>query len=604
MSQAPDSSSPEIDRPPAVDAESPSDGAAATNGRNGATAGSGGPAGPRGTEGPDGARRGSARTLVGLFLAALCAGVWGLLLGAEFSNDDELLILNNLFIRDFAHLWDNVTHDYFYNSQGSSIGYWRPLTKVTYMVDWSLWGANPVAYYAVNLVLFTSAILLGALVMDRCGAPWPVVVGAAALAAVHPAHAESVGIVTSRSDPLVAAFLLGVLAAELAPGGPRRLVGLACAVLAVLSKEVGVIAPVLVVLTHLVRPKRERPPGSPPPWRRAVRAALPYLGVVAVYALVRLGLDIRPQPGVHADVEGGTLALATGKVAGIYAARLLVPFLVEPIVRPAVFPEGADAATLAWCALAVLAVAAGLATLRKRGAWLALGLVFLPLAPALSLRYVSISVHADRLPVFDRGMILPSIGVGWLLAAGVYALATRLRARGLPSRWLAGVAAGWGIVLAVGAVDNARDAQTAETRAAAFIEGLDESDEDLPLFQRQIILEERAIAFAQSGDLESAEKAFLELVELDSTNAAARGNLAMLYQMTGRPQLAIEQLRWVLEHSGTTRTARDRRAMLLQLAQAYAQAGDPERAQRVFEEAQKLAPDAPTEGSGAGQAGD
>lgn len=529
-------------------------------------------------------------TVPGLIL--LCWLVWGGLLSAEFANDDELLILNNLFVRDFTHLWENLSRDYFYNSQGSSIGYWRPLTKLTYMVEWAAWGDRAAGYYALNVALLTLVTLLAYATLRRLGAtPW-LAFGVAALAAVHPAHAESVGIVTSRSDPLAAAFLLAVLFVEARsgvastgeiPGAFRRALGLSFATLAIASKEIGVIAPVLVGVLHLAGLRRG--------FRASVSAALPYLVPVAVYAILRSLLDIPPHAGVHAETATWPLVLATGKAAGIYIARLFTPFLVEPITGPAVFPSGPDAATLGWGGLALLGVMAGLAACRfgrGRPHLLALGLIALPLAPALSLRYVSISVHADRLPVFDRGLILPSLGAAWLVMGALYRLHRELTERGIP-RFASPVAMAWIGVFAAGAYDNVLDSQTPATRAAAFIEGTGAGPaEELPLFQRTVLMEEEGIRLAQEGDLEGAERTFKELIELDPTNAAGRGNLAMLYRMTGRPELAIEQLRWVLEYDGTTRTARDRQRILIQLAQAYAESGNSTKAEEVMAEARKL----------------
>ncbi|MFT5051207.1 MAG: hypothetical protein ACI8QZ_002617 [Chlamydiales bacterium] len=521
-----------------------------------------------------------------VLLVLICIGVWSGLVLASFSNDDELLITNNLFIRDLAHLWDNLTRDYFYNSQGSGIGYWRPLTKATYMVGWALWGENPAGYYAVNVALFSTMIVLAATVMRRAGATGAVALGAAALAAVHPAHAESIGIITARSDVLVATFLLALLAIELRPATRRMTLvwGLLAAAAALASKEVGVVAPILVGIAHMV--------GRGATWRVALRRAAPYFVLVAVYAATRLSLDITPIAGAHSTIDNETMVLATGKVVGLYTARLATPALVQPLTAYAVFPKGADAGTLMWCALGVLGVASLCGMLVRRKLWLAIAWIALPLAPALSLRYVTISVHADWLPAFDRSLLLSSLGVAWLMASAIEAVGSWLARRGYDRRWALSLGGLWAIVALLGALQNVADSRTVETRNRAFVKAIERMpvDQRAP-FQQRFVLEERAIAQAQSGDLAGAEQSFAELSELDPSDPVVRANLAMIYRMTGRPKLAVKQLRWILRQTDNSRANRDRREIFLELARAESEAGNPEAAERAWQRAMKLEAD-------------
>jgi len=520
---------------------------------------------------------------VSTLLGLLCVGVWGGLVLASFSNDDELLIVNNLFIRDLAHLWDNLTRDYFYNSQGSAIGYWRPLTKSTYMVGWALWGENPAGYYAVNIALFSAMILLAATVMRRAGASNSVAYGAAALAAIHPAHAESIGIITARSDVLVSTFLLALLAIELRPDpkGTTLVWGLFAAAAALASKEVGVVAPLLVGIAHMV--------GRGATWRVALRRALPYFALVAVYAATRLSLGITPVAGAHSAIDTGTMVLATGKVVGLYTARLATPALVEPLTVYAVFPEGPDLNTLAWVALGLTGILVLCTLLRRRTLWLAVAWIALPLAPALSLRYVTISVHGDWLPAFDRSLLLASLGVCWLLATGIQSAGSWLAAHGRDRRWALGLGGLWAALAIQGALRNVSTTRTVETRNRAFVEAVERVPRERRApFQQKFVLEERAIEQAQSGDLAAAEQSFLEISKLDPEDPVPRANLAMIYRMTGRPKLAVEQLRWILRQEGNSRANRERREILRELAAAEHEAGNPEAAERAWRRAQRL----------------
>ena len=88
----------------------------------------------------------------------------------------------------------------------SHAGYWQPLTWLSLMLDFQIFGLNPGGYHIVNLLFhITSSILLFLIFNRMTGAMWQSAF-IAALFALHPLHAESVAWVAERKDVLSALF--------------------------------------------------------------------------------------------------------------------------------------------------------------------------------------------------------------------------------------------------------------------------------------------------------------------------------------------------------------------------------------------------------------
>jgi tetratricopeptide (TPR) repeat protein len=85
-------------------------------------------------------------------------------------------------------------------------GYWRPLTWLSHMLDWELFGANAAGHHWTNVILhLINALLLFAVLRNLTGAVWRSVC-VAALFAAHPMNVESVAWIASRPGLLSACF--------------------------------------------------------------------------------------------------------------------------------------------------------------------------------------------------------------------------------------------------------------------------------------------------------------------------------------------------------------------------------------------------------------
>ena len=92
-------------------------------------------------------------------------------------------------------------------------GVWVPLTWISHMLDWQLYGNRSGGHHLTNLLLFAATVVLLFLVVLRMTDRfWPSAL-VAALFAIHPLRAESVAWVTERKDVLSGLFYVLTLAA-------------------------------------------------------------------------------------------------------------------------------------------------------------------------------------------------------------------------------------------------------------------------------------------------------------------------------------------------------------------------------------------------------
>jgi len=90
---------------------------------------------------------------------------------------------------------------------------WHPLTWISHMADWQLFGSNPAGHHLTNLLFHTAnSLLLFILLNQLTGAIWRSFF-VAALFAWHPLHVESVAWASERKDVLSAFFWMLTLLA-------------------------------------------------------------------------------------------------------------------------------------------------------------------------------------------------------------------------------------------------------------------------------------------------------------------------------------------------------------------------------------------------------
>ena len=142
--------------------------------------------------------------IVLLILAVITAAAYYRSLGNLYvSFDDGEYVVANQHIQSGVTLkslaWAFTT---------GHAGNWHPLTWISHMADYQVWGMNPFGHHLTSLLFHTANTLLLFLVLTRItGGMWRSAF-AAALFGVHPLHVESVAWVAERKDVLSAFFFL------------------------------------------------------------------------------------------------------------------------------------------------------------------------------------------------------------------------------------------------------------------------------------------------------------------------------------------------------------------------------------------------------------
>jgi protein O-mannosyl-transferase len=353
-------------------------------------------------------------------LAALVLVVYSSSFASGFVLDNEYVILKDARLRAFT--WENlraiVTTEYWGSQEHS--GLYRPLTTLTYAVNYSFLGneQRPAGYHAVNLLLHWANALMVFALTRRVLGDARAAAAAAALFAVHPLATEAVTNIVGRADLMAAFFVLAALRLHdgLPPAPAKRqalMLGAlgATAALGLLSKESAIALPGLMLARDVA--------WGGETWRRRWPSYAVVVGALAVVLAARRlamgGLsdpaqNVTDNPLLLADFW--TARLTAVKVVGYYLAaffwpsRLSCDYSFNQIPLVSASTAGHDLHF--WLGLsAVAALLALLVRSYRRDAALFYFLAFFVVAllPVSNLLFSIGTIMAERL------MYLPSVGL-------------------------------------------------------------------------------------------------------------------------------------------------------------------------------------------------
>ena len=128
-------------------------------------------------------------------------------LKGDFIWDDEYLVKENAYIKNWAHINKIVSGKMSTKNVTSAFRFYRPLQLLTYSIDYSIWKMNSLGYHVTNVLLHALAgvalFWLINLMLGSC----LIAFLTALLFVVNPVNTEAVSYISGRSDPL-SAFLL------------------------------------------------------------------------------------------------------------------------------------------------------------------------------------------------------------------------------------------------------------------------------------------------------------------------------------------------------------------------------------------------------------
>jgi tetratricopeptide (TPR) repeat protein len=422
-------------------------------------------------------------------------------LDSPFQYDDRHAIVENPHIRSLANVSAFLTHPEYFSRDPDKAMY-RPLVLVSLAANYAWSGYQVYSYHLVNVALHAVCSLLVYLILFQQGRAPGVALWGGLLFALHPLATEPVNYISSRSELLAAA---GVLGGYWFSGGGRGRAAVACFGAGLLAKESAIVLPVLLAWRDYLQDRLDR---------RALRRYLPYVAVALAFLLVvsrSLGRAV-----VGAPVRSYGEQLGTQLKALVYYLEMLaIP------IRQSVHHAFSVSPPWAWVVLASLLAVVSLAVCLRRTPGFALGLGFalIALAPT-SLVPLNILVNEHRL-------YLPM--AGWLIWITGLARAPLPRWRGY---WL--VLPALLAALAITRNQVWREEYLLWEDAAAKA-----PNEVRPLVFLGNCARER-------GQFDTALASFSRALELDPENAAARTNLATTYKQMGQWGRAISTYQEVL----------------------------------------------------------
>jgi protein O-mannosyl-transferase len=420
----------------------------------------------------------------------------------------------------------------------SDISYWHPLTWLSHMADWQVFGANPHGHHATSVVFHALNALLAFIVLRRLtGAVWASAF-VAAIFALHPLRAESVGWIAERKDVLSGFFWLAAIWAyarysegagppmsakqpTLPTKGTRRPMGWYFASLALfaaglMSKPMVVTLPaILLVLDWWPLNRLDR--GN---WVRRVIEKIPFAALSVIVAVIT----------VHAQEKIGTLSTELPLTARLANAVVSIVRYLEKFFAPVnlavLYPHpGFWPARIVWVSATAVAVLTMVAILQaRRRPWLLVGWLWflIALLPASGIVQVGIQSMADRYTY------LPMLGV---TLAVVWTLREFAGAMTLPRGSVVAV-----VILALGAL-----ATTTWRQLGYWANSFALFDHTLAVAPagNYLSYNNRGLALYAAGNVDGALADYRRSLAINPTWAETNNNLGYTLAMAGHPAEAL-----------------------------------------------------------------
>lgn len=503
--------------------------------------------------------------MVALALAAASFAVYLPVFQNELVNyDDDFYISRNPNVRlglSSEGLSWAFTTDYGAN--------WYPVTWISILLDYELFGMSARAFHATNLTLHASSgVVLFLAFLRMTGALGPSAFVAAAFA-LHPLHVESVAWAAERKDVLSGSFWMLTLwaYARHAEAASARRMGLVALLLALglMSKPMLVTLPFVLLLLDFWPLERVAKEG----WRRLVLEKVPLFVLVAISSAVTFIAQRKAGAVLPLETYSFPVRLENALLGYVsYLGKAFWPTGLSPY-----YPHPGDSIPLGQVLASGGFLAA--ATVLAIGAARRRDLRFVPvgwlwyvgtLVPVIGLVQVGAQAMADRYTY------LPYIGLGILVGFGAAELSKRLRPPSAVVFAAAGAALLAMAVLATAQVRVWRDSVT--------------------LFEHALSVTERnalahinlGVAYLNRGRLDEAARELEEAIRIHPGSAEAHSALAAVRTRQEKPEEALELFRAALRlDPSSSQTHREMGSLLLKL-------GDSTQALVHFREASALSP--------------
>ncbi|MBN3038162.1 MAG: tetratricopeptide repeat protein [Candidatus Omnitrophica bacterium] len=208
--------------------------------------------------------------------------IYGNTLNGIFIWDDEALVQNNEYIRNFSHLSKMFSRNIAAGSRVETAAY-RPLQILSYAFDYNLWHLDPKGYHLTNIILHILVGLSLFWLLNMIFDDLFISFLASILFIVHPLHTAAVAYISGRADCLVFLWVLFCFIFYLhylrKPGPAPFLLMLLSYAFALLSRENSLIVPVLLLVYHFSFKKKP-----------AIKPFCSLLALAILYIILRLSV--------------------------------------------------------------------------------------------------------------------------------------------------------------------------------------------------------------------------------------------------------------------------------------------------------------------------
>ncbi|HKD90377.1 MAG TPA: tetratricopeptide repeat protein [Terriglobales bacterium] len=477
--------------------------------------------------------------------------------------DDSAQILNNpeLHWRRIGFLFSHQLWAYLPNAEAR---FYRPLLSLWFLLNRSVFGLNAPGFHLTTVLAHVAATALAYVVAQRLLRDSGAALIVAAIFGLHPLHVETAAWISDVDDSLAAVFcftsFLAYLKTREQPAKAKIwwTVSLVCYAASLLTKEVTMLLPAIILIDLVTRRKPKR--------RRTVElAAIGYAGVALAFLIARRAV-LGSWGGGQQSVPLAIRLLTAPRLAIFYLQKLVLPIGLSTQYQPEQVSKITSPDFLLPLALLGLVLGAGLALrneLRQqqsRSGIFVLGLAWLvvPILPALDF---SLLVQHD--PLHDRYAYLSIFGAALMAAAAFLALRDRWANINLARPVFIGFAAAMAFASAIQAQYWANDGALfaravaiaprnpwAHWNYGAALSSRGQYAEAMAEFARSFSLvpDSRTAAYAGAAAerLErwpEAEQWFRRSLELDDENATSWFDLGHIYLAQNRAAHAVPYLK-------------------------------------------------------------
>jgi protein O-mannosyl-transferase len=347
--------------------------------------------------------------IVILLIVAICAA-FGRTVGHDFINFDD-----NVYVTENSHIRSGISpNEISWAFSTKYFNLWLPLTLLSFMLDYQLYGLNAGGYHLTNLILhILSTLLLFWLFNRMTQAVWKSAF-VAALFALHPLHAESVAWIAERKDVLSAFFWMITLCLYVfyteKPAVKRYLLVIFSFILALLSKPMVVTLPAVMILLDYWPLKRfASRKGTTDLILWQLKEKLPFFILSLILVIITL---YSPGTSITKNFSDPSQLAKASVNFVMYLGKTFWPHDMAIY-----YPFNMDVSTgRIWGAVSLIVIiSAAVIIIAKRMPYLFVGWMWyvITLMPVVGI--IQIGTHA----MADRYHYLPSIGIGIVVAWGI-----------------------------------------------------------------------------------------------------------------------------------------------------------------------------------------